>query len=118
MAGVWVGFDQPETIGKNAYAARIALPIWADFMQRAAKTRPPREFSVPDGLRGEELCSISYKRPVDDCPVYVEYFKEGDTIPAELCPVHGGSFKQRAARAVEGLFRTLGGRLAGIFRRR
>jgi penicillin-binding protein 1A len=29
VAGVWVGFDQPETIGKDAYGARYALPIWA-----------------------------------------------------------------------------------------
>src|SRR5262249_40614572 len=34
VAGVWVGFDQPTTIGRNAYAARVALPIWADFMNR------------------------------------------------------------------------------------
>ena len=35
VVGVWVGFDQPETIGREAYGARYALPIWADFMKRA-----------------------------------------------------------------------------------
>ncbi len=36
VAAVWVGFDQPAPIGPEAYAARIALPIWGDFMKRAA----------------------------------------------------------------------------------
>jgi hypothetical protein len=76
------------------------------------------EFAVPEGVHGEELCSVSYMHPVEECPVYFEYFKEGDKVPAGLCPVHRGTFKQRAARAVEGFLRTLGGRLAGIFRRR
>ena len=38
VAGVWVGFDQPATIGKDGYGARYALPIWADFMARTART--------------------------------------------------------------------------------
>ena len=34
VVGVWVGFDQPAPIGREAYGARVALPIWADFMKR------------------------------------------------------------------------------------
>ena len=47
-----------------------------------------------------------------------EYFKDGDTVPSALCPIHHGSFKQRTARAIEGFFRGLGGKIAGIFRRK
>src|SRR5688500_6826473 len=78
VAGVWVGFDQPETIGKDAYGARYALPIWADFMQRAARVRAPAEFERPAGLEEEALCVISHRKPVDGCPLYTEYFKDGD----------------------------------------
>lgn len=117
VVGVWVGFDQPATIGRDAYGARVALPIWADFMKRTARQLPPREFKIPDGLEGEELCSLSYLRPVEGCPTYVEYFKEGDSKPSALCPIHRGSLKQRTVRAIEGFFRGLGGKLAGIFRR-
>ena len=60
---------------------------------------------------------MSHLKPVDTCPVYTEYFKDGDHVPSQLCPVHKGSLKQAAARAVQGLFRTLGSRIAGIFRR-
>ncbi len=116
VAGVWVGYDTPAPIGREAYAARVALPIWSDFMARIARRYPPAVFPVPEGMHGEELCSVSYLHPVQDCPTYVEYFKEGDTVPTALCSVHRGSLKQRATRAVQGFFRSLGGRLKGIFR--
>jgi 1A family penicillin-binding protein len=117
VAGVWVGFDSPASIGRDAYAARIALPIWADFMNRVAKRLPPAEFAEPPGLRVEELCSVSYLRPVEGCPVYQEYFKPGDAIPSRSCPIHRGTLREQAARAVEGILRTLGAKIAGIFRR-
>jgi penicillin-binding protein 1A len=117
VAGVWVGFDQPTPIGKEAYAARVALPIWADFMKRTAKALPVAEFPIPSGVKPQELCTMSYLRPVEDCPTYLEYLKDGDDSPSALCPIHRGTLKQRAARAVQGLLRALGGKLAGIFRR-
>ena len=117
VVGVWVGFDQPASIGRDAYGARVALPIWADFMKRTARQLPAREFKVPAGLRGEELCSVSYLQPVEGCPTYTEFFKEGDAVPSALCPIHRGTLKQRAARAIEGFFRGLGSKIAGIFRR-
>jgi penicillin-binding protein 1A len=117
VVGVWVGFDQPATIGREAYGARIALPIWADFMRRTAARLPANEFEVPDGLRAEDLCSVSYLRPVDGCPVYREYFKAGDTIPVASCAIHRGSAKQQVARAVGGLLRLFGGRIAKLFGR-
>ena len=117
VAGVWVGFDQPAAIGREAYGARVALPIWAEFMKRVAQTLPPRDFQPPSGIHGEELCSVSYLRPVEECPTYTEYFKDGDKVPSQLCPIHRGTFKERAARAVGGLLRSLGSKIAGIFRR-
>ena len=118
VAGVWVGFDQPASIGRDAYGARVALPIWADFMKRTARQLPAGTFTVPPGVHSEELCSVSYLAPVEGCPVYTEFFKEGDTVPSALCPIHRGSLKQRATRAIEGFFRGLGGKIGGIFRRK
>ena len=103
VVGVWVGFDQPKTIASNAYGSRYALPIWADFMRRAVRHRPPRAFAVPSGLREMELCPVSYQRPVEACPVYTEYLKEGDEAPGRLCTIHKGSVKQRVRRTIEGL---------------
>ena len=116
VVGVWVGFDQPQPIGADAYGARYALPIWADFMQRAARVRPPAEFERPAGLAEETLCAISYRKPVDGCPIYTEYFKEGDEIPDRLCTIHRGSIRQRLTRTVQGWMSEAGRRIRGIFR--
>jgi penicillin-binding protein 1A len=115
VAGVWVGFDQPAPIGDGAYGARIALPIWVDFMRRARHVLPPEEFSPPAGLREVELCRMSYLRPMDGCPVYVEYFKEGDDVPAGLCPLHRGGVKQRVERALDRMLGAIGRRLKRLF---
>jgi membrane carboxypeptidase/penicillin-binding protein len=94
------------------------LPIWAEFMKRIAGTLPPEEFEMPSGIEPRELCSVSYLRPVSTCPTYTEYFKQGDEIPNDRCPIHQGSLSEQAQRIVGGIFRSLGGRIAGIFKRR
>jgi 1A family penicillin-binding protein len=114
VAGVWVGFDQPATIGEGAYGSRLALPIWSEFMRRAARVKPPRDFVPPETLRDEVLCRVSYRRPTDDCPVYVEYFKRGDEVPDEICDEHDISWDDRARRAIEELFSKIG----RVFRKR
>jgi penicillin-binding protein 1A len=116
VAGVWVGYDEPRTIAADAYGARYALPIWADFMTRAARVRRPAEFERPAGLAEEELCAISYRKPVDGCPIYTEYLKEGDDVPGRLCTLHRGSIRQRLTRTFEGWMSEAGRRVGGIFK--
>jgi len=116
VAGVWAGFDQPHKIREGGSGARVALPIWADFMRRTERSLPARAFAPPANLRRAEMCLISYKRPVDGCPTYHEYFKPGDTVPSQLCPIHEGSFKQDTERAVRDIFGAIGRGIRGIFR--
>ena len=116
VAGVWVGFDQPESIREGGSGARIALPIWADFMRRAGRQLPAEPIAPPADLHPEELCRLSYQRPVEGCPTYIEYLKEGDEVPMRLCTLHPGNFKQRAHRAIQGIFTALGEGIKGIFR--
>ncbi len=52
VVGVWVGYDQPQPIGAEAYGSRYALPIWANFMQRAARIRAARGVRAPGRARG------------------------------------------------------------------
>jgi penicillin-binding protein 1A len=116
VVGVWIGYDQPKTIGQQGYGSRYALPIWSDFMRRTARRRPPQAFEVPAGLHDEQLCAVSYQRPVEGCPVYVEYLKEGDEFSGRLCTLHEGSIKQRVRRTVEGFLSGLGKKLKKIIR--
>jgi penicillin-binding protein 1A len=112
VVGVWVGEDQPATIGREGYGARYALPIWSEFIKAAARKRGARAFTPPSGMREEMLCRLSYLKPVENCPTYTEHFKEGDDVPGQLCPIHKGSVKQQIKRAVQGFF----SKLKGIFR--
>jgi 1A family penicillin-binding protein len=116
VVGVWVGFDQPQKIFEGASGSRVALPIWADFMRRTARRLPGSDFVPPDDLRQERICMLSYQRALDGCPGYTEYFKEGDSVPTQLCPIHQGSLQQRAERALQGLFGAIGKGIRGIFR--
>ena len=87
-------------------------------MRRARASRPPAASSrCRPALHEEQLCRISYLRPVEGCPVYTEYFKDGDQVPGRLCPIHQGSVKQRVRRAVEGFLSGLGKRIGSIFSR-
>jgi len=116
VAGVWVGFDQPQKIREGGSGARMALPIWADFMRRTARALPAAPIRAPGDLRVQELCRISYLRPLEDCPTYTEYFKDGDDVPTRLCPIHKGSLKQQAQRAMQNVFAAIGRSLKNIFK--
>jgi penicillin-binding protein 1A len=116
VVGVWVGHDQPSTIGPSGSGARMAMPIWADFMRRAARSRPPRPFDPPATLRQVALCRESFLQPMAQCPRYTEFFKEDDDVPGRQCPIHTGTVEERLERAVEGFIKGLGRRLRGIFR--
>ena len=37
VTGVWVGYDQPQTIRRHGYAAELAVPMWTRFMKAATK---------------------------------------------------------------------------------
>ena len=50
IAGVWVGFDTPASLGKRQTAASVALPIWAHFFGKALTFVPDREFPPPAGI--------------------------------------------------------------------
>jgi penicillin-binding protein 1A len=114
VAGVWVGFDQPATIGRAGYGARYALPIWADFMSRTARLRKPGTFRVPTTLAPVRLCRVSHLVPRDACPDYTEYFKHGDAVPEDECDVHRGP---SAAEVIGGIFSRIGKEIGRIFGR-
>src|SRR5262245_22040657 len=116
VAGVWVGFDQPQTIREGGSGAALALPIWSDFMRRTSARLRSSPFAAPADLHPHELCRLSYQRPLDGCPTYVEYFKEGDSVPSRLCPLHEGSLKQEIKRATQGLVGAIGRKILEIFK--
>ncbi|MEO1089418.1 MAG: penicillin-binding protein 1A [Pseudomonadota bacterium] len=51
VVGVFVGYDQPRSLGRRATGSSVALPIWVDVMGQALEDAPIRPFAVPPGLR-------------------------------------------------------------------
>src|SRR5476649_794106 len=48
--GVFVGFDNPRTLGKYEQGATAAAPIFRDFMKGALADQPPTPFRVAQGV--------------------------------------------------------------------
>ncbi|WP_306591770.1 penicillin-binding protein 1A [Geothrix sp. 21YS21S-4] len=53
--GVWVGLDEKKTIFRGADGAKVAVPIWVDFMKVALPTTPKEEFQAPDGMEWADI---------------------------------------------------------------
>ncbi len=79
---VWVGFDQPSSLGYNETGAAVAAPIWHDFMAFALKGRPILSFPQPAGVAMASWDS-------GDGTV-VDAFKPGQ-VPGASSPAGGGT---------------------------
>jgi membrane carboxypeptidase/penicillin-binding protein len=49
VTGVWVGYDQPQTIRRHGYAAELAVPMWTKFMKAATKGQKATWIDRPRG---------------------------------------------------------------------
>jgi penicillin-binding protein 1A len=47
---VWVGYDQPQTLGRNETGGGVALPIWIRYMGAVLKGVPEQPLDTPQGL--------------------------------------------------------------------
>lgn len=51
VAGVYVGYDEPISLGRSETGAHAALPIFYDFMAEALKNTPDTNFRIPEGIK-------------------------------------------------------------------
>jgi len=51
VAGVYMGYDQPRSMGGYAQGGRIAAPIFKQWAQTALKNQPKVPFVAPAGVR-------------------------------------------------------------------
>ncbi len=57
VVGVYVGFDNPKTLGKYETGSKAALPIFKDFIKNALFKEDFKEFNIPNGIY---LSSLNY----------------------------------------------------------
>jgi penicillin-binding protein 1A len=51
VAAVFVGYDQPRSLGGRETGSSVALPIWMEFMSAALEGVPRQPFRTPAGLQ-------------------------------------------------------------------
>jgi len=59
--GVWVGFDEKKSLGKNETGSQAALPVWIDFM-RAAIADPARSHEAFQPALTRHTREVAVKR--------------------------------------------------------
>ncbi|MDR2526342.1 MAG: PBP1A family penicillin-binding protein [Rickettsiales bacterium] len=78
MVGVYVGFDSPDTLGRNEYGGNVAGIIFTNFMKEALKNKHSKPFSVPKDIKLIRIDSRTgyYPNPdTEDKDVVIEAFK-------------------------------------------
>jgi penicillin-binding protein 1A len=78
---VWVGFDNPASLGNNETGAAVAGPIWHNYMAVALKDRPVIQFPMPPGVTMAKWDTGSGS--------VTDAFKP-DQVPGASGPVGGG----------------------------
>jgi penicillin-binding protein 1A len=82
--GVFVGFDEPQSLGDKETGGSIAAPVFRDFMQDALKDRPATPFRVPPGVRMVRVNAATGKPAMPgDGKAILEAFKSTDRMPSE-----------------------------------
>ena len=51
---VWMGFDQPSTLGRREYGGVAALPVWMDFMKAQLKDTPHQWVSINNRAKSKK----------------------------------------------------------------
>ena len=57
VIGVYIGFDNPKTLGKFETGSKAALPIFKDFVEKTLYKEDFQEFQIPENIY---LTSINY----------------------------------------------------------
>jgi penicillin-binding protein 1A len=50
VVGVFVGFDEPKSLGSRETGGAVAAPIFRDFMAEALANAPATPFRIPPGI--------------------------------------------------------------------
>jgi penicillin-binding protein 1B len=87
VCGVWVGFDEPESLGLTG--AQAALPAWVQFMEDAAPA-DPEDFPEPSGITMATIDPESGGLATPACPKQIPLPFLIGTAPTQMCPLHGG----------------------------
>ena len=94
VAGCYMGYDQPRTLGRGAYGGTLCVPVFQEFMQQAVQKYGGSQFKVPPGGHFVKINRFTGDMlPPDAAGDYVqaEYFRDGqETLTGLYSYVDGG----------------------------
>ncbi len=76
-AGVYVGYDQPDSLGKDETGGHVAAPIFRDFMIAALASTPATDFRIPPDMRLYRVSAATGLPISGDGPAIYEAYKPG-----------------------------------------
>jgi penicillin-binding protein 1A len=115
VCGVFMGFDQPRSLGRKETGSSVALPVFVEFMSSALQDEPSTPFRIPPGIKLVKVDRYTGLPPTfesRDADIIFEAFKPGTepgiyaatpnyqetTIPA-YDPVYQPSYQPPLRRA-------------------
>jgi len=83
VIGLYVGYDKPRSLGRDAQAGHTAAPIARDFLKLALADKPAVPFRIPAGIKLVRVDSMTGMRagPGDGRATILEAFKPGTAPP-------------------------------------
>ncbi len=99
--GLYLGYDQPRSLGATAYAAEYAAPVFRDFMGAALKDKPDVPFRAPLNIK---LIQVDYRSGMRSSgkDAIIEAFKPGTAPPDSYAVIDGGGGGGGGGRAPRG----------------
>jgi penicillin-binding protein 1A len=95
VAGCYMGFDQPRSLGPGAFGGTLCVPIFQEFMKEVVKRRGGTKFKVPPGGYFQKIDRFT-GAPLPDgstgSNVIDEYFREGEDPLLALGTIVDGGF--------------------------
>ncbi|HXF65618.1 MAG TPA: penicillin-binding protein 1A [Burkholderiales bacterium] len=89
VAVAWIGYDTPQTLGRNETGAQAALPIWMGYMGAVLRGVPERPFIPPEGVVAVRVDPDTGLRVADGQAGIVDYFYH-EFLPPEHETLVGG----------------------------
>ena len=101
VVGLYIGFDQPRSLGDGATGGGLAAPIFKEFMAEVLRDKEPVPFRVPEGMNQIAINRTTGMRAGEgEEGVIMEAFKPG-TGPADSYWVIGLGSLENEERARE-----------------
>jgi len=95
VAGCYMGFDTPRTLGPGAFGGTLCVPIFQAFMEKAVQRFGGTEFKVPPGghfINIDRFTGAQLPEGASGDNVQPEYFRDGEEPVFGLGAMVDGGF--------------------------